>query len=419
MYLFNLLSFTEMAIELKELIAYIRDNRFIGLSVYLVDNGFEVVGCEVSQHKGNLEVVTSFRFADDISLLSNFVSGQYPVVVQLDGKGIMHKGTNGNSSMGENIVNALFPGIDHDDFIVQQWCREETARFVSIGRKDQVDSLLDGLNGLGYHVVSFIMGPFVIEPFLGIIGNHKNIIYHENTSITVHENAITTIRREKSDGLITYYLQEDCFEGDVLLAFCAILGHKSGSFIDALHVNVPLVAQMQEQNRYKRNFLRLSLGGGVGVLLILLINFLLYSKFSTEINGATQLYNSDKELLEKLSLLESELHEKSRFVGENNLMSNSHKAWYCDKIASLVGTDVDLARLEIEPIVGRIKSEKPIKYDKNVVRIVGNAGSERDLSMFIRELRPEKWVKDVVIESFKDDDRHSFTFVLRIELNPN
>lgn len=405
-----------MAIEITEIISQIQGNRFIGLSVYFLDNGFEVVGCEVVKRKGNLNVADVFRFSDDMSRLRGFVSGNYPVILLVDGKGVLHKPAKVNNN--EKVHEAsLFPGMDMDAFRVQKSCLNGGDCYLSIGRRQLTDDLLTDLRSLNFQVVVCSLGPFIIDKFIEYIKSDSEVFNLGHNMVSVADNTIRSVKRDAVGNSQAYYLEDDCMEGDVLLIFCFVLSYVSGLNADSPVLDIPELKEMEEDNRFKRRYFRLLGIGSVALLVVLLVNFMFYSGYSSKLSEMAEPYYRNSEMLEQLKLLEQELQSKRLFTEGNDLLGDTDNAWYCDQIGASLMDDIVLERMELHPAEGRIRNDKQIKYTKDLLRIEGTANEEKALSQWIQALSEKAWVKYIAIERYFHETNKPLLFTLKVGLD--
>jgi hypothetical protein len=406
-----------MRIEIPEIIAHIKGNRFIGLSVFFLDDEFEVVGCELVREKEDLDIVRCFRFSNDFGSLKQYVSGFFPVVLSIDGKGILHKKIPGETTLEEGAEGNFFPGIDLNSFWIQRIRLNSGDCYLSVGRKKQIDSVISGLKTSDFHIIGCTLGPFVIENFLNVIVPVDQQLDLGNVVLTIHQESVQSYHRSRSGGSFQYFLQEEAFDGEILLPFCLVMASVTGILNSGNSLQLPALEEMKVQSLYKRRFFRVITAGGLGTLLILLVNFLMYSRYSGDLNRMIVPYNQNKKVLEQLNVLELELEGKNLFMKKNNLTGHSAKAWYCDRIASLVTDSIDLERMVIAPVKGNIRESKQIRYNRNTIRIEGIGVNEKALSSWVALLDGEKWVKDVIIEKFIHDENKPVFFILKVDIN--
>lgn len=405
-----------MSIELTELSAHVLGNRYIGLSVSLIDDGFEVVGCEAIMQKGNLQVLSSFSFANDFSDLAKYVTGSYPIFLTVDGRGILHKRIVNLNSDAESAHTALFPGINRKDFWIQQSEIADGVRFLSVGRKESVDQLLKQLSELNFNVMYCCLGPFFINKYLPYIKPTVSKLQLGYLELSIVDGLIDTVSRVPNSIKSNYCLLDDSMDGAELLPFALILSHISSPFALSGELDIPEVINNREKAKYKILFWRSLVGGSILLLCILLFNFFFYSSYSAEISGTRDEYNRNKVLIKQLNSIEKELIEKRKFVDDNKLLNNLNIALYCDKIGASLSDEISLEQLQVNPIIGRVRSDKPIKYVKDVVRIEGVASSAEDLSRWLDKLKNESWVEGVQIERFMNEADQLISFVIIMQL---
>lgn len=402
-----------MGIGLSEFFSHVRFNRFIGLSVYLTDAGFEVAGCEISKNKGDLRVVNEFRFSGGFSELSSLVSGRFPVFLVVDGKGVLHKKLALDRS---SDILAAFPDIDPKSFHVQKSGLRQGTAFVSICRKELISELLKDLSSAGFGVMSCALGPFVVDAFLEFISVEGGGLHLGYAFVKVDEGGVLSVARTEMPNREAIVLQTESMGADVLVGFCFVLGHFSGASKTTGVLDFPELDHMVEDAKFKRKYYQILGFGLVGMLLILFINFLFYTGFASEINQMEGSYYRNSEMLKQLGLLEADFQKKRMFVENNELLGHSVFAQFCDQMGSSVPEDIVLEKMDVNPILGKIRNGKRIKYLKGVAVIEGEAKHDNSLSRWVQLLGKKDWVKEVIIEKYKYEPDGHLSFALKVEI---
>ena len=143
-----------------------------------------------------------------------------------------------------------------------------------------------------------------------------------------------------------------------------------------------------------------------------MLSFFNYSrdkqKLETQVSG-------DKELLFNLKKLNEELTWKEKFLGQAGILKNVRMAYYADRIANSVPEAVTLDKVEIHPIVSKVKKEKEIQVQPYKIAIDGFAGKSEALNDWIKELKGFSWIEDVSVVNYSKEE-NSATGIFSIEI---
>lgn len=406
-----------MGIELPEIIAHIQGNRFIGLSVYFTDEGFEAVGCEVLKEKGDLKISRQFRFYNEFELLRQYVTGSFPLVLSIDGNGILHKKIEATTKFEAGSEMNFFPGIDVNSFYLLRTVFSSGESYLSVGRKEKINTVVTELKNSGFYIIGITLGPFIMDSFLNIIESNENRLILGRVELKIHQKSIQSYERCDFDNTSKYCLQQEIFQGDILLPFCLVMASVTGMLGDENSLQIPGLEDMRIQNLFKKRLFRFLALAVVGIFFVLGLNFILYSAYSQDFEELLVPYNQNEKVLDELMILENKLEEKRLFMQENNLTGNSDKAWYCDRMGALIVDGVELERMEIFPVAGKLRESKKIRYSQDVVRIEGVSVDEIALRSLIGLLEEENWVNEIVVEKYIKAEENPISFSLKIGIN--
>lgn len=402
-----------MISKLSKFVSYMRFNRFIALSVQLTETGFEVSGCELFKNNDNLCVDHEFRFFNDFSELKASVSGSFPVFIVIDGKGVLHKKLAVDRA---NEPLAAFPDIDPKAFYIQKSSHKSENSFVSVCRKETLDNLLKELSHSGFNVLSCALGPLVINAFLDLIGIAEDTIHLGYSVIRVDRTGILAVTRAETFNQDAVSIQSEHIGADVLACFCLAIGYFSGNLTKADTLNFPELSQMGEEVKFKRRYYKLIGFGVVGAFLVLLINFFVYSSYASDLERLEEDYYQNSKMIKQLQTLEADFERERLFLENNELLDHFACIPFCDQLGASVPEDIVLEKIEVNPILGKIRSGKRVKYLKGVAVVEGLAEHDNSLSRWVQRLGEEDWVLEVIIEKYSYENDGNLCFVLRIEL---
>ena len=120
----------------------------------------------------------------------------------------------------------------------------------------------------------------------------------------------------------------------------------------------------------------------------------------------------------ELNLLQSDLNVKRQFIQQNNVPANFAFAFYADRLAAYVSEGIELSELSVCPVINKVKEDKVILFQSNVLRVVGTAPNSAAFSEFLEKINKSTWVnklkKQVYIYNKENDNAD---FEIEIQLN--
>lgn len=375
------------------LIAVIRD----GLNLQ-----YQSMLCGVE--KSGLKLINVQRDLTQEELLS-LTQKKTPVLLLLDGKGVLHK----SIQRVDESEMAWFKNLDFDTLHFTSYQTDEHL-FISFCRKAILDETLslfetNELTVLGVYVGSIsgiLAAPILAKPIYK--SNFCTVKINDNKPIFL---GISEIEENK---------EEHNIDEQFLNSFhISLLGAAVDYFSGNSTIEKSKIKQAAEQEFiYKKAFEKI----GICVLLFFLLS-LMGSYISTQIiiseNAELLLANKlNGKTISELRMLETEFETKSQIYREMGIASKKYYSFYCYKITSSTPNAIRLKKLELNPVKSEIKPGKKIELDVNSIIIEGQTIKERELNSWIGRLKTEKWIKKIEISSVKKQKKGGVEFKLKI-----
>lgn len=151
----------------------------------------------------------------------------------------------------------------------------------------------------------------------------------------------------------------------------------------------------------------------LGAALVLLAANVL---ISIHLNNKRQQLQSEVEVRNKAALRNSLTEIRQQELLASFAASfHTSRAVLCDQIARVVPYQVTLTSLEIEPLIERFESGKPLHSRENTVVICGNTPVAADIPSFLQKLSALEQCRNVRLINV-EKDRGSNRLIFRIEL---
>lgn len=328
-----------------------------------------------------------------------------PLLLLLDGKGVLHKSIQRN----EESEMVWFKNLDFDTLHFTSYQTEEHL-FIGFCRKAILEETLslfesNELTVLGSYVGSIsgiLAAPFIAKPVYK--SNFCTVKINDDKPISL---GISEIEEKNVEHVID---QQSLNPFHISLLGAAIDYFSGGSALEKSQIK----QDTEQEFIYKKAFEKI----GIFVLLFFLLS-LMGSYFSTQIiiSKNTELLLANKlngKTISELRNLETEFETKSQIYREMGIASTKYYSFYCYKITSSTPSAIRLKKLELNPVKSEIKTGKKIELDVNSINIEGQTIKERELNSWIGRLKTEKWIKKIEISSVKKQKKGGVEFKLKI-----
>jgi Tfp pilus assembly protein PilN len=400
----------------------LKSNKVIGLHCTITGNGHPVFSYTIlRKKKGNVEIEHQEEVQCEPGKLSEHVSVKYPIYLSIDGRGILHKRIDSDST--KSPIQQAIPNAHEDDFIVEQYPGTDHTTYLSFARKSFVDELLSQLTDQKYSVISLTLSPFKAVGCFGVFDQLVSPIRVGPYEIEVNpdDQTIISFRKQEIDNADDppYTLGENRLSPIYVLSFYhALTYYIHGAEID----EYPPVAEQKTEYAFKRLFLLSGWGILIFLFVILGINVMVFTNLSEEKQQLETQVSGNKEILHKLEQVKEELSWKERFLGQAGLDRRKWLSYFADQIAASVPEDITLEKLDLHPVISKIRKSKEIEMKSEAIRIEGITKTSLSVNDWALALKKMPWIANVVVENFSQIENSStgiFTMEIKLATTNN
>lgn len=360
-----------------------------------------------------------------------------PVALVLTGRGILYRnlpaGQTPAIAPAEKIAAAL-PGAAVTDFYAQQCLvrpatGEEYER-LSLVRKEIVDALLTELHQAGLWVVDLSLGPERMAVLLPYLLEHigQSAIQVADFQLSADTSGVVTdfIVRSPDEPLPPpLQIGADTIAPEAVLSYAAALSCLlPGTDVEIGQLNVPAVAQGRSEWWNFQLYQVLRLGLPSLLLVVLVINFLLSQRFSTDQEDLTVDLTQSKAVLTRLKSLQQSVAQKQAFLSATGWAQPSWNSLCADRLAATVPPGVHLLSLEVSPpratqsSSGTAASRNPT-FRNGVVLVKGQCQDAQHLNIWLQKVSALRWVRTVRDQNFAYDYANNVgTFTFALDISP-
>jgi Tfp pilus assembly protein PilN len=345
------------------------------------------------------------------------IDTEIPLAIVVNGKGVLIRKITVETNAS---LQSIIPGFNPNDFYFEKFSNK-TLSILSIIRKENLDKIIGDLKSRGLKPISISLGTAVlnnIAPFLEFNGDSDL----ETDSFIIKMNGEKQIQdfKNKDEIKINKYQPEEFKVADQyvkpssLLSFAAAVHCLTDDLTSEIQIKSALVESERSEYRYLKLFKTLGIGISIAFLLILLINFFLYTDY---LNKNQALQTSQMEAMDQqkqIHKLENEIARKEKFLQRSAWTKPGKTSYYADRIASMIPRDIVLTSLNIYPVKSNPEIETGNNlFKKDTIQINGICQDPEDLNTFISNLKIISKFNDVVLKNYQyKSEKESGTFFI-------
>ena len=155
---------------------------------------------------------------------------------------------------------------------------------------------------------------------------------------------------------------------------------------------------------------------GLSLLVMLLINFLCFNHYFNKVNDLEGLSQMNQTAKAQLLSLNEIIDRKESLVTDLLKSSNSRSSFYVNDLVQSLPHSMVLTACNYQPILKRIKPNKPIDQAFRIIEVRGETNSNTDYSDWISALEAMSWVQRVSPLQYSDQVNSKTTFSIKIEI---
>ena len=370
--------------------------------IYNTKDSYTIIAVELAMNKEGVEINRRFT---DITLedLTKENTKKAPLYISIGGKGIIHKKLKTNEHINQQeLLNQVLPNASLKEFYLQKVMLSENESWISIIRKDVLDTLIQKMENLNLFCVQIYLGPFVLENCISLIPTHS--LYTTTHELIIEANNIIQL-----DGLGSvaggdeYNIEGEIINSHELIAFGSALSH----FIPAnklTTIECKSVQNLKQEYFHKNKYTTVGFALIVFFFIVTITNMLVSNNLESTSNDLQYQINSKKQYVVELELLNKELAIKEEFIQNSGVTKASKISFYADQIALSVPSSIRLDQMFINPLKKRISKAEDIHFNYNSIKVIGTVNRSIELNSWIKELKSQECADEVNIISFIQDN---------------
>ena len=378
---------------------------------------FNVVS--LSERKKKLEIKHCFEVSTSEEIKKT-IKKDSAINLIINGKGVITKKISFNPADEDALlISKCLPGANTADFYFQKYMVSETVAYISVIRKQSLDTLLKFFAVNKILVVSVSLGPFSVENIFSLLSLNQYLeqqIQIGSFELNILSGKIDQIKL--AEKLSNQPLHMDGLDIKPSLAF---------AFVAAMGFYIPNEIKIQDSiflsNREEHKELKLHNSMMqwfmAALVIICFSSFSFYKYYRSEFKTYYAKVQVNQEKLSKYENLKEEIKEKKELLFKNGLLQSSKISYYSDQIAAGLHEEVKLTRMDFSPIKKVSNDGKDeLFFQGEKLLISGHCSESFDFNQWVKTLQKFKWVKTVSILNYMQDRSTELaSFNIELQLN--
>jgi len=358
--------------------------------------------CSLTLEKNSLTIgeKKGYRGSLDEALAS--IPNSTPIAVSLTGKGVLTKRIDGVGELNAQRLSEVFPNFKSESFYVQQFAGDENV-FVSIVRKEQVESLLESLNLSQHKVLCMTLGPFAVSQVLSQINTYGQELCFSGHRINYTEGFKWRDYKSSPEAMSEFpiKIEQEKLGEEYLIAYATAFQLILYPRLNTIELPVTEMSDRLEDFTQKQKF-RFRLVAILGFLFVLLlVNFFVFSAYRAENELLYTRVNLQSSSAENLQMLEKKTIQEQERLKMLGWYRGLPYSWLADQVSSDMPAAVELTELSVSPVIqAEGNTERKEIYQSGKISIKGFTGDPIAVNDWIYKLKERAWVQQVQMQRF-------------------
>lgn len=368
---------------------FLKPNKIAALYIQTTDHvALSVTYCLVEFKKEKAFVLKHGHFSG-LENLHLHIEPNVPLVISLNGKGILHKPIDANLLHLDKIqiTNKLFPNINFEEFYIQLF-QTEKAGVISLVRADFVSTITFQIYQQGFSIHALAMGEYEVLAYENIF--HQKT--HDVSSLITAAKGCLQLQTQIDDTELNTY---------EYVAFCMVLSEFSNTL---QHTDADDIKENKEASEEKLLFTKGGLALLITLFVILLANFIVFQYLSDKNKGLYEKQILSGGKIDQTKELEVNLKRKQQLLEEIGWSETSHASFYADRIGSTVPSGLKLTYMQIHAEdQQKSKEERRLVLQSGIIGIKGESASAMIVNDWQKKLEKQDWVRTAKVKSYQYD----------------
>ncbi|WP_317897775.1 hypothetical protein [Aurantibacillus circumpalustris] len=358
--------------------------------------------CTTLRSKNNkLEIVQTNSYEDSLVLPETITKNKIPVVIILNGKGIIIKKITLAENLEEDfkeIIKQNLPAIQIDDFYAQIFKQSDNSAFISLCRKEQVNNIITDLKNKKYDLATVLIGAPAVIGLQPLWSNFNSI----ETSIHLIEltnGVLDTISTQESTIPKTVKIDDLSFGSEYTLGFACGLSYLMQRPV--AENNSEVLSQLVIKHIEKNKFRFLVISAVIIAFVSAVVNVLFYTSYFDKNNKLETELSVYQGKYEQINQLLSDYQKNKGLIENAGVLNRNKLSEYADKIGKTLPDEVVLSDLYFNPKKDDDENaDSLVKFQNKVLILKGNCSKSFIVNEWINVLKMQNFIKAISLEKF-------------------
>ncbi|WP_412560634.1 hypothetical protein [Winogradskyella sp. MIT101101] len=374
------------------LLTYLKyGNHFCGIE-HTTKNGKDVIyATQLKQSKREL-LVEEFWEDDSIKDIAKTLPKNQSGFLVLNNDKILSKTLQSEQQDSLKLVYKAFPNINLDEFYYEVLSQGNN-HFIALCRRDYIDNIINTYSELKLTVINISLGNTLIGSISNFVDQSR--VFTSNARIEIENQQILQIEKKETISE-SYNINGLDITNNQLLSFTGALQ----TILDNNRAQNNLSEKKFDleddfkQSRFFNLFLRI---GGLFILGLLLVNFFFFNHYFNKVETLSQLSQVNQSTKRQILKLNEVVSKKQKMVDDLLKSNGSKSSFYSNTIIHSLPSSILLQELNYQPLLKRIKADKAIVLNENIIIVEGESSDSEAFSNWINLLERMDWVAHVDI----------------------
>lgn len=382
-------------------------NRFYLLSISVRDSISDYYLVELLFKNKELKIENRIHSSDFDAAFQGKLKNNYPVILHIEGDNIINKAVENKIGYRNNVIFNANP----NDFHFYEYHKDETV-FMSITRKESVETIIKQFRDSNLFVVHLSFGPFVMAHLLPFVKAYKSIS-STNYSIQIEDGEILSFKNEKTSQN-EYLVNGEALNQSEMPLIASFLDYKYPK--ETIEFDRVFLNNNRSEFKYKKWFRMAGIFTVAFFLISLFVSHNMLSYYLKKLGEKESQYRISQQANAKVNILEEEKTLKEKILVTSGINSKNFFAKYIADIGNTVPQDITLNDVDIFPVLKKINSSEKIDFDLNTINISGETNNDGSFNTWVTRLQELKWLKKMVIVDYSQKDIGLNSFTIRIKI---
>ena len=355
------------------------------------------------KEKSKLNILENKSFTSKELLFEN-INLKLPVILCLDGKGVLNKRMDEKNEMDVSWKkNIDFNSIFHTSYTNKNYT------FMSFCRKNVVEEWLSIFKANKVEVIDTYIGSFLA--ILLAENLNVNTIVSGNLSFELENKDLLSFSKTEALAEINYTISENIISNFTLPLYGIGLHYFiQNDTVDKTEWKENGIDEIV----YRKVFSTAGLILLIGFLVTLLISYFSIQHYASK-NAELNIQNVySNKAYQQIVTLERQKKDKEEIINDSGFLSDKFLSFYSYEIIKSVPNSISLSELSIAPLQKVVKHNEKVEITPRTILVKGLTVSEDDFNDWLRNIKSFYWISKFEIESLKKDKKNNTQFSLKI-----